>query len=79
MTQLPIFTAILQFARRLRFRQLFLLTAGLFILDLLIPDLIPFVDELLLGLLTLLFAAWRKPVDKSVVTLKNEKQPPGGQ
>jgi hypothetical protein len=26
-----------------------------------VPDFIPFIDELLLGLLTLLFATWRKP------------------
>lgn len=49
---------ILRIARRLRFPQLFMLTAGLFVLDLLIPDLIPFLDEFVLGLATLLFGAW---------------------
>jgi hypothetical protein len=48
------------FAARLRFPQLFAFTATLFVLDLLIPDLIPFMDELLLGLVTLLFGMWRK-------------------
>jgi hypothetical protein len=52
---------ILGFLRNLRFRQLFLLTLGLFMLDLIVPDIIPFIDELLLGLLTMLFAIWRKP------------------
>jgi hypothetical protein len=47
---------------RLKFPQLLALTAGLFILDLLIPDLIPFADEILLGLATALFALWREPV-----------------
>jgi hypothetical protein len=61
MHSIPIIASILTFADRLRFRQLFLLTASLFFIDLLIPDLIPFADELILGLLTLLFAAWRKP------------------
>ena len=51
---------LFRFAERLRFPQLFLLTAGLFLLDLVVPDLIPFVDEILLGLLTLLFAGWRR-------------------
>ena len=51
---------ILRIARRLRFPQLFMLTAGLFVLDLLIPDLIPFLDEFVLGLATLLFGAWTK-------------------
>ena len=52
--------AISSFAARLRFPQLFLLTAGLFLLDLLIPDLIPFADEVLLGLLTMLFGMWKQ-------------------
>lgn len=60
MINLPLISTLLKFADKLRFRQLFLVTAGLFVIDLLIPDVIPFVDELLLGLLTLLLAAWRK-------------------
>jgi hypothetical protein len=47
-------------AGRLRFPYLLLLTASLFLLDLLVPDLIPFADEVLLGLATLVLAAWRK-------------------
>jgi hypothetical protein len=43
---------------RLRFPHLFLLTAALFLLDLLVPDLIPFADEILLGLATLLLGTW---------------------
>jgi hypothetical protein len=50
-------------AGRLRFPHLLLLTAGLFLLDLLVPDLIPFADEVLLGLATLILAAWRKRGD----------------
>ncbi|GAB6053000.1 hypothetical protein JCM17960_18200 [Magnetospira thiophila] len=49
-----------QWARGLKFRSLFFLTGGLFLIDLLIPDVIPFIDELLLGLLTLIFGAWRR-------------------
>ncbi|MGD8862876.1 MAG: hypothetical protein PVI30_22880 [Myxococcales bacterium] len=45
---------------RLRFPWLFVLTAAVFVADLLIPDAIPFVDELLLGLLTALFGVWRR-------------------
>lgn len=51
---------ILRFAERLRFPQLFLLTGGLFLLDLVLPDLIPFVDEILLALATLILAALRR-------------------
>ncbi|MGB3563672.1 MAG: DUF6116 family protein [Thermoanaerobaculia bacterium] len=48
-----------RFAPRLRFPQLFALTATLFLLDLVIPDLIPFVDEILLGLATLLLGSMK--------------------
>ena len=48
---------------RLRFPQLFLLTVTLFFVDLLIPDLIPFIDEILLGLASLLLASWKGKPD----------------
>ena len=44
---------------QLRFPRLFALTAALFALDLVVPDLIPFADELLLGLATALLGSWR--------------------
>ncbi len=43
----------------LRFPTLFLLFAGLTVADLLIPDVIPFADEIGLALLTLLFGLWK--------------------
>ena len=43
----------------LRFPSLFLLFAGLTLADLLIPDVIPFADEIGLALLTLLFGLWK--------------------
>jgi hypothetical protein len=51
---------ITRFATGLRFPTLFALVAGLLVLDLVIPDLIPFADEILLGLGTLLLASLRK-------------------
>jgi hypothetical protein len=56
---------------RLKFPQLLALTAALFLLDLFIPDLIPFADEIILGLATALFALWREPVP----TASGEKPP----
>jgi hypothetical protein len=44
---------------RLRSWQLFLVAATLFVADLLIPDPIPFVDEIMLALTTLLLARWK--------------------
>jgi hypothetical protein len=58
----PIAAFIFRFASRLRFPQLFALVAVLFLLDLAIPDLIPFADEIILGLLTLLLGSLRRPV-----------------
>lgn len=50
-------------ARTLKFRQLFFLTLVLFIGDLMIPDFVPLIDELLLGLLTLLLGSIKKRDD----------------
>ena len=55
-----LFSFVSRFAQGLRFPQLFMLTLGLFVLDLLIPDVLPFADELLLGLATLLLGSWRR-------------------
>ena len=52
----PVLEAVRRFASGLRYPQLFFLALSLFVVDLIIPDLIPMVDEVLLGLLTLLFA-----------------------
>lgn len=74
MVQLPLISSLLKFAEKLRFKQLFLVTLGLFVLDLLIPDFIPFVDELLLGLLTLLFGAWKKRGQKEPPAIESDTQ-----
>jgi hypothetical protein len=50
----------LGWASRLRFPYLLVLTASLFVVDLFVPDVIPFADEVLLGLATLLLGMWRK-------------------
>ena len=49
-------STISEFLSQLRFPYLFLLTAAVFFLDVLVPDLVPFVDEILLGLGTLLLS-----------------------
>ena len=49
-----------RWASGLRFPALAALIAGLFLLDLAIPDLIPFVDEALLGLFAAALATLRK-------------------
>jgi hypothetical protein len=49
-----------RYASGLRFPTLLAIVAGLFVLDLFVPDLIPFADEVLLGLFTVLLATLRK-------------------
>lgn len=62
----PLLSPVLRFFGRLSYPKLFLLTAALFAFDLVTPDFVPFIDELLLGLGTLLLANWKRrkdPVD----------------
>ena len=56
----PLLGPILAFAGRLRFPTLFLITGGLFLFDLVVPDLVPFVDEILLGLGTPILSSWKR-------------------
>lgn len=51
---------LFDWADKLRFPWLLLLTAALFGVDLAIPDFIPFVDEILLGLATIILGRWRR-------------------
>ncbi|MGE0813563.1 MAG: DUF6116 family protein [Vicinamibacterales bacterium] len=53
-------TVLARFLSRLATPRLFLLAAALLGLDLVIPDVVPFLDEILLAILTLVFAR-RKP------------------
>lgn len=56
----PLLAPLLGFLGKLSYPRLFALTAGLFVVDVLVPDFVPFADELLLGLGTLLLANWKK-------------------
>lgn len=51
---------LVRYASGLRFPRLLALTLALFVLDLIVPDMIPFVDEILLGLISLLLATLKK-------------------
>ncbi len=53
-------SALLRQAQRLRFPHLFLLFLGLLVVNLLVPDPVPFIDELILAVITLLFSAWKR-------------------
>ncbi|HEY0335570.1 MAG TPA: DUF6116 family protein [Stenotrophomonas sp.] len=51
---------LLKWASRLRYPTLAKLVAALFVVNLFVPDPVPFVDELALGLATLLLGNWRR-------------------
>lgn len=56
----PLLAPLLRWLGRLSHPRLFIVAAALFIGDLLLPDMIPFIDELLLALGTLLLANWKQ-------------------
>ncbi|MGB6044708.1 MAG: DUF6116 family protein [Pirellulales bacterium] len=51
---------LLRFLERLRFPNLFAIGLALLLVDMAIPDFIPFIDELLLAVGTLLLASIKK-------------------
>ncbi|MCC8475928.1 hypothetical protein LN458_18275 [Xanthomonas arboricola] len=55
----PVTSRALEWASTLCYPTLFKLAAALFLVDLVLPDPIPFLDELLFGLTTLLLANWK--------------------
>jgi hypothetical protein len=56
----PLLAPAMRFLSKLSYPRLFAVTAALFAIDLVVPDLVPFADELLLGLGALLLANLRK-------------------
>ena len=52
--------AVLRWSSRLRFPYLFLLMTVLFVFNLFIPDVVPFADEIIMGLVAALLASLRK-------------------
>jgi hypothetical protein len=59
---------------RLRFPQLALLTGLLFLVTFVVPDPLPFVDEILLGLGTLLLTSWKR--NRSDKAHRSSTEPP---
>lgn len=64
----PLLLPVLNWARKLRYPTLFKITAALFAITLVVPDPIPMVDEILLGLGTLLLANWKNRKSPQSVT-----------
>ena len=76
LSKTPIIALIQRLASRLRFPHLFWLTAGLFVLNLFVLDPIPFIDEILLGLLTVMLGSLTGDGDEEDDEEVEEEQPP---
>jgi hypothetical protein len=64
----PITAIVNRFAPGIRHPWLLAILAGLLTVDLVLPDPVPFLDEAVLALLTLLIASWR--------TRHDDRRPP---
>lgn len=60
MNPVSVIELFLKNADQLKFKNLFFLVVSLFLIDLLIPDFIPFIDEIMLGLLAIILANWKE-------------------
>ena len=67
-TRSPLVSIIQRYLARLRYPYLFLILGGLFLVDLVTPDPIPLVDEMLLAVLTFIAATF--------TTRREEDHPP---
>lgn len=60
----PLLLPVWRWLRQRRFPTLLKITAAVFVVNVFVPDPIPFIDELLLGLATLTLAAMSRPRDE---------------
>ncbi len=65
----PLLAPVLLWLGRLRHPQLFIVTGILFLINVLIPDVLPFVDELLLATLTLWLGSRKRGKDAKGSTI----------
>lgn len=65
---------LMDFVNRLRFKNLFILITVLLIIDLLLPDMVPMLDEIILGILAVILGNMKKKTsgDKSGTLIEGE-------
>lgn len=63
-------------AGQLKYPTLFKLVAGLFVVTLVVPDGIPLLDEILLGLATLMLAKWKDRDQEQAGEDRASQRPP---
>ena len=72
----PLVSLLTAFLLRLRFPYLFAIALGLFVLNLIVPDPIPFLDELMLGLLAAVLASLRTGRQSRAAPQATAQDPP---
>ena len=73
----PLLLPLIGWARKLRYPTLFKVTAVAFAISVLWPfDPIPFIDEIVLGLGTLLLANWKNRKTQTKETIEGEASEP---
>jgi len=72
----PLTGPFLAYASKLRFPTLFKITLALFLFDLVLPDIVPFADEILLGLGTLILAGLQKSAERDERPPIDQEPPP---
>ena len=75
----PLTGPLVAYASRLRFPTLFKISIGLFVLSWLLPDPIPFLDEIATAVAALALGAWKQPAppeapSRPAVTLEGESR-----
>jgi hypothetical protein len=69
---------LMRWASRLRFPYLLALTVVLFVFNLFVPDALPLIDEVIMGLIAALLASLKKPAQKTGDgPPADDRQPPG--
>ncbi len=64
--------AFIRWSLNLRFPYLLLLVSVLFVLNLFIPDVVPFADEIIMGLVTAILASLKKKPEAEQGTVNDD-------
>jgi hypothetical protein len=69
-------TRLINYLESLRFPWLLLLASILFVVNVFVPDFLPFVDEILLALIAVILARLkRKPASETGAAIETEEKP----
>jgi hypothetical protein len=76
-TRGPVQEIVGSLVARMKYPWVFMLLAAIFVVDTIVPDPIPFVDEIMLALLTFLVGTWRTRGRKPAEVVDVDSSAPG--